>query len=271
MGKLLDFLYRNRITVYFLALQVICVILIFSFNSYYSSSFFNTSNAVSGSILSLSENSSDYTDLRTINKRLAEENAYLRKQLAEAIRNKSNIDLKKASYEVATGKIVNKTFRLSRNFLTLNIGENDGVNVGMGVVGDKGVVGRVHSVSKNYSTVASILNVSTLISSQVKRTGTLCTAQWLDKDFTTTSIRYIPRHTSLIVGDTIITSGYNSVYPPGVIIGVVKEVELKDESPFYEATAALTIDFPSLEYAYVIKNGSKTEIDSLELITVEQL
>lgn len=271
MRSLLDFLYRNRVNAYFLALQCLCFALIFTSNNFYSASLFNSSNRVSGSINSLSENLGDFVELRETNKNLAAQNASLRKQLADLVRNRSNIDSIEVSYQVLPAKVINKTYRRSRNFLTLNIGKEKGISEGMGVISSDGIVGKVHAVSSQYSAVSSILNPSILTSCRVRRSGTLCTAQWEDQDFQNISIKYIPRHIQLLEGDTIETSGYNSVFPEGVMVGVVEEISLREESPFYDVKAKLAVDITSLEYVHVIINPNKAEIDSLQLITIQDL
>ena len=271
MRSLLDFLYRNRVIAYFGALQLLCFILILNTNSFYGSSFFNSSNRISGSINAFSENIGDFVQLRETNRLLAEQNANLRRQMADMVRNRSNVDSIEVKYEILPAKVINKSYRRSRNFLTLNIGEEDGIKPGMGVISSDGIVGRVHAVSKKYSAVSSILNPSILTSCRVKRLGTLCTAQWEEQDFRTISIKYIPRHIALEKGDTIETSGYNYVFPEGVIVGVVDAIELRNESPFYDVKATLSVDITSLEYTHVVINPNKDEIDSLEYVTTLEL
>jgi rod shape-determining protein MreC len=65
-------------------------------------------------------------------------------------------------------------------------------------------------------------------------------------------------------GDTIVTSGYNAVFPEGVIIGVVNQFELKEEALFYDARVKLSQDFSQLNYVDVIKSVLKVEKDSVE-------
>jgi rod shape-determining protein MreC len=75
---------------------------------------------------------------------------------------------------------------------------------------------------------------------------------------------YLPRHVQPIKGDTVVTSGYNAVYPEGLLVGTVEKVSLKDEALFYDITLKLSQDFRSLTYLAVIKSNLKVEIDSLE-------
>lgn len=273
MKDLLDFIYDNRILGFFLLLQIICIWLITSSNRFYNAAYFNTSNAISGSISSFSENSANYFDLREKNKRLANENAQLRELIAQSNfgRISHEEELDNAEFKAVSGKIINKTFRRSVNFLTLAAGAKDGIAPGMGVVTGNGIVGRVQSVSEDFCTVTSILHPSVMVSSEVKKNNVLCTSQWEVMDYQRINIKYIPRHTDLIKGDTIVTSGYNSVFPTDIMVGIVDSVYLSNESPFYWATAKLSVDFATLDYAYVLFNDAHEEIIELEKTTVEEL
>lgn len=271
MNSLFNFLYKYRVSAVFFVLQILCLLMIVSTNRFYSASFFNTSNFLSGSINQFSQNSTNYFELDEINDQLARENAQLRQMLADLNYLRSILPLTAANFEAVPGKVINKTYLRSANFLTLALGENQGIEQGMGVVGENGVVGRVKSVSKNFTTVVSVLNPRMMISSQVKRTGTLCRVQWETNDPLIINVKDIPRHIPLFEGDTIETSSYNGVFPPGVLIGVIDQLELTQESPFYNATARLSVDFSSLNYAHVIINKTIAEKDSIENIILEEL
>jgi rod shape-determining protein MreC len=134
----------------------------------------------------------------------------------------------------------------------------------MAVVSAQGIVGKVKSVSDNFSVVTSLLNIDVLTSVQLKRTSHFATARWngLNPDYL--ELLYLPRHVQPIKGDTVVTSGYNAVYPEGLMVGIVDDVKLKDEALFYDITLKLSQDFRTLTYLAVIKSNLKPEIDSLE-------
>ena len=78
----------------------------------------------------------------------------------------------------------------------------------------------------------------------------------------------VPRHVNPVVGDTVITSGYNAVFPPGILVGIVKEVKLKEEALFYDIKVELTQDFRRLAFVDIVKSRLKNELDSLETRTI---
>ena len=169
-------------------------------------------------------------------------------------------------FEVIGAKVINNTYDRNMNFLTIEAGKQDSLDAGMGVISAFGVVGQINSVSKNFATVYSLLHPNLLVSSKVKRTNTKCTVQWDQSDYAHASLKYIPRHIKLKVGDSIVTSGFNSVFPESVSIGVIEEFELDEHTTFYDAKVRLSTDFTSLYHVFVIKDLLKKEKDSLEQI-----
>jgi len=92
----------------------------------------------------------------------------------------------------------------------------------------------------------------------------LCTAHWSGQNPTEISLEYVPRHIKVKEGMEVVSSGYDSIFPQGVQIGTVKSVEIDEEATFYNIEVALSADFYSLDYVYVIGNKLKQEKDSLE-------
>jgi len=73
-----------------------------------------------------------------------------------------------------------------------------------------------------------------------------------------------------MVGDTVVTSGYNSIYPDGLMVGTIDKVELKDEALFYNLRVKLSQDFRKLSYVAIVKSNLKEEQDELEQLIDEK-
>ena len=116
-------------------------------------------------------------------------------------------------YNYLAAKAINNSTHLNHNFITINKGSKHGITPDMGVINSKGVVGKVMSVSKNFATVASLLNIDMNVSAIIKRDNTFGTVHWNGKDQETIQLLYVPRHMQLSKGDTIVTSGYNALVP----------------------------------------------------------
>jgi rod shape-determining protein MreC len=276
MGRLFQFFYTYRSFFTFLGFEVICISLVIQNNQYQSSKYFNTSNEVAATIISTSSNVKEYFGLSELNSGLAAENARLREIVVQQqkllLENRlSKIDSTKLkSFTYTSAKVVNNSVSLSKNYITINKGSDDGVAPGMAVISGKGIVGTVKTVSRHFSVVISILNVNEQVSSLLKSENYLSTSQWDGIDPQFVDLKYVPRHVKLHTGDTIVTSGYNAVFPEGILVGVVTEFDLKKEALFYDVRVKLAQDFAQLSYVDVIKSVLKVEKDSIENLTIKK-
>jgi len=269
MRRLFQFIYQYRAFFIFLLLEVLSGWLVVNHNDYISASYFNSSSAFAGNVYENKQAVQDYFQLAKVNKNLVEENERLRNRLAvDSVKVDSvsiNIPFElSGQYEFITGKVVNNSVHRFRNYFTLDKGTKDGIEEGMGVINPNGVVGKIKSVSTNFSTAYSALHSSLLISVLIDETETLCTANWSGKDPTEISLEYVPRHIKVQEGMQVVSSGYDAIFPQGVKIGTVKNVTIDEEATFYNIEVALSADFFSLDYVYVIGNKLKQEKDSLE-------
>lgn len=247
-----------------MVLEILSIWLLIVYNRRYNASFLNSSNELAASIFQVSNNVSGYFQLAEINEKLVNENEKLLQQLTLLKQKPLSYKDTIGRFSITRANVINSTFSRSINYITISAGERDSIEPGMGVISSSGVVGQVKSVSKNFATVYSLLHPNLLVSSLIKRTNTKATVQWDQEDYDKASLKYIPRHISIKKGDTIVTSGFNSVFPENILIGVIEEFELSEEMTFYEAKIKLATDFTSLKNLYVINDLLKNEKDSLQ-------
>lgn len=133
-----------------------------------------------------------------------------------------------------------------KNFITINKGAADGITPGMAAISDAGAVEKVKSVSEHFAVLISLLNVDEQVSSVIKRTNQFGTVRWDGLDMRYSNLLFIPRHANPLVGDSVVTSGYNAVFPEGILVGVIREVNLKEETPFWDVKLELAQDFGRL-------------------------
>ena len=300
MRNLFLFLFRFRGALVFGLLEIASLYLFVTNNSYQRAAFFNSANAYAGVVLARRTQISDYFHLAEMNQQLAAENAGLRQQLYPADSANREADsvaippartdslhrvryLKPAarpdtlllaqqrlaardpSYPLIPARVINNALYNVDNFLTLNVGSANGVKPGLGVVAAGGVVGRVKVVSEHYATVTSLLHSKTSIASKIKRDGTFGTIKWLGDDPTHAMLDNVLRETKLVKGDTIVTSGYNAVFPEGVFIGTVDGFVKEPDKNFWTIRVRLGINFANLTYVYVVTSRPKVERDTLEV------
>jgi rod shape-determining protein MreC len=275
MERLFIFIYQYRAFFTFLTLELLCAWLIIENNRYQGAQFFNSSNGFVASVNNFSQGVREYFSLRDINNTLAAENAYLRQRL-EAKNQAAHLGgtvtdsavIKR--FDFVSARIVNNSVDRFTNFMTINKGSDDGVQKNMAVISSLGAVGKIKAVSDHYAVVMSLLNIDMMVSASIKRTGHFGTIQWDGRDPEIVNLKFIPPHVKPVKGDTIVTSGYNAIFPEGIVIGVIDEVKLADAALFYELDVKLMQDFRKLSFVTVVKSQLKQEQDSLEQVVTPQ-
>jgi rod shape-determining protein MreC len=169
-----------------------------------------------------------------------------------------------ATYRYSVAKVLKNDIRYDENYITLDKGSKDGVKKDMGVMTAGGIVGRVVSVSGNYSLVKSLLHVENQIAVQLKKNNEQGSLRWTGQEVTKAELRYIPKHIKMTVGDTIETSGFNLIYPQGCLVGKVVEKKFDKHNNFYTAQVELFTDFSSLDYVYLVEWLDKEELKTLQ-------
>ena len=278
MRNLFAFIYRFRAFLLFVILEVLCIFLIVRYNSYQGAAFFNSASTYIGRVLEYQSNVTDYFRLASVNADLAEENARLKQEVMRyrtVTLSDSTSGLDTTYYEaVDTSKVfpymlhasqvINNSVRRTNNYLTLASGSKDGIKPGMGVISLDGVVGRIKTVSPDYATVTSLLHSQMLVSAKLKDTDTFGTIKWEGGNYRITKLDYIPLHVKLEVGDTVVTSGFNTVFPEGIMIGTVASVEKEQDNSFFTIDVKLAVDFAQLSYVYVVEDPMKDQREQLE-------
>jgi len=177
---------------------------------------------------------------------------------------------RQATRPLVPARVINNSLREVDNYLTLNVGSTDGVQPDRGVISAGGVVGKVQAVSQHYARVTSVLHSKLQIAAQIKRDGTICSVKWPEgMDFAHALVDQVQRQTRVLRGDTIVTSGYNAVFPAGVFIGTVESVATEPNKDFLTVKLRLGVDFSRLTYVYVVPAPPSIERDSLEQHTSE--
>lgn len=275
MGRVFLFIYQYRAFFTFLLLELFCTWLIVLNNQYQGASFFNSANTFVASVNGVSQNTKEYFSLRETNSWLANENTLLREKLeqynqatlqADTIGPADSSVIKR--FDFISAKVVNNSIDLQTNFITINRGSTDGIEAGMAVINDLGVVGKVKITSKHFSVITSLLNVDIMISARMKRTGYFGTVQWgggSDPDPDHVKLKYIPLHVKPMVGDTIVTSGYSGVFPEAIMIGTIAKINPGQETSFHDLDVKLSQDFRKLSFATVIRSNLINELDSLKM------
>ena len=254
-----------------------CMLLVDN-NVYQQSVYLTSANAVTGGVFSVWSQVTGYFHLKTINESLQATNAdlqnqvlNLKSQLAEMkVLSDDSLfnptDKERFGYVSAT--VINNNTRHPKNFFTINRGRLDGVEPGMGVVDQNGIVGIVNVSGKHMSRVISLLNETQRFSVKLKDTDFIGSMAWKGGDAAVGYVEEVPRHAIYHIGDTIVTSGYSTTFPEGIPVGTVMNRVRSQDDSFFTLKIKLSSDFRALSTVRVIKDIYKSEIDSLATFDV---
>ncbi len=271
MKNLLNFLYKNNFFFVFLFLEIICFFMMVKNNGYQGSSILNSSNKISAKIYEVEASTKEYLLLKDENERLAKMNTFLLNRIKlgySAIPLKSykkNDTLYKQEYEFMSGKVINSSVNKRNNYLTLNVGEAQGITQDMAVVTSDGIIGIVKDVSENFSSAMSILHKDVRVNCQLKKDGTYGPLIWDGLDYRFSNLTDIPTHAKIKKGDTVITSSLSGIFPEGIMVGTVENYEQRPNESFYTVKVKLSADLKKVNHVSIIKYNYKTERDSLEI------
>ena len=273
MNSIIQFFIRTRDFFVFLILFLSALGLIFNSNYYSQSAYLNSANAISGKLYAFSNHWSQYFNLRIQNEQLSEENKTLRSQLLQlqqALRavplpdSLSVIEADSVRYSVFKANIIKNSFRLQKNYLTIDKGEKDGVRQDMGVLSPQGVVGIIENTSGRYATVQSLLNIQSALNAMVKRTYHFGSLRWDAKNLNIVQLLEVPNIAPIQLGDTIVTGGMSNIFPKGIPIGKIVHYEKSKFDNTYLIDVKLFADMSNLEYVYIIEDKGKGVVQSLE-------
>lgn len=166
-------------------------------------------------------------------------------------------------YNYVAASVINNNTRHPKNFFTINKGTIDGIESGMGVMDQSGIVGIVNVAGPHMARVISLLNETQHFSVKIKNTTFIGSLNWKGNDPTIAYLEEIPRHAKYQIGDTVVTSGYSTTFPEGIPIGTIMHRVRSHDDSFFTFKIKLLPDFNSLSTVRVIKDIYKHEIDSL--------
>ena len=138
--------------------------------------------------------------------------------------------------------------------ILLSKGTTSGINIDNVVVTDKGLVGCVTEVGPTWSKVTTVLDVSASVGCMLSRSGDTAMAEG-DAELAQNgecSMNYISKDATVVVGDSVETSGIGSVYPAGIFIGKISGITPDLQGLYNKATIKTAVDFNALKEVMVI-------------------
>lgn len=272
MHNLTEFLAKHNHWFVFLVLEVVSMVLLFRYNSYQGSVWFSSANAVTGKVYEWDSAVESFFSLSGVNSQLTQRNAFLEQQvrmlddsIARLTRSQDTAVTRLSSMVPFQGcrlipaKVVANMVNRYDNLITIDKGSADGVKRDMGVVCGMGVVGIVYLVSEHYSIVIPALNSHSNISCTIQRRGYFGYLRWRGGSSQLAYLEDVPRHAHFKLGDNVVTSGYSSVFPPGVMVGKVLHVFNSADGLSYRVQVKLSTDFARLRDVCLVDDSALQE------------
>ena len=275
MNNLFDFIFRYICWFVFIICEIISLVLLFTYNNYQGSIWMSSANAVSGKVYEVNAGVEQYFSLTDINEQLSKRNLYLEQRVQDlssqiAAKTGDSALMKLESYELMkkysfiSAKVVSNSIDKRDNLITIDKGETDGVRKDMGVACGYGVVGIVFMTGRHYSVVMPILNSNSSISCTINNRGYFGYLHWTGGNSRIAFMDEVPRHAHFKLYDKVVTSGYSSVFPPGIEIGKIIHVYNSSDGLSYRCMVELSTNFSKLRDVSVIDNAQmKERIDIL--------
>ena len=270
MRNLIAFLKRFQIFLVFAILQVVALSLYFSFFFYPRSQYLTTASTVNAKIWEARNSVTKQLNLNHTNQELQKSNASLMERLPRSFIRLDNSTVKiddtvyRQQYEYIPADVINSTVEKRNNYFTIKAGTIHGVERGLGVISDNGVVGVVHRCSEHYSIVKSVLTENINISVVVDGMGLYGLLKWDGVDPRRGSVSGISNDLEIKKWTKIITREGTGIFPKGIMVGKVEKLKSVEGEAFWDVSILFSEDYRKLQKVYVVKNILSEEQQKLE-------
>lgn len=280
MHNLIEFIKKHFHWLVFLILESVSMVMLFRFNDYQASVWFTSANDLAARVNQKYSDIMAYINLGDVNKDLTMRNVMLQRQVSELRdalaymgADSAIIDEKQRNalegYDIIPATVTSNTITKANNYIVIDKGEADGVRSEMGVVGGGGIVGIVYLTGKHYSLVIPILNSKSSISCRIRGHNFFGYLSWNGSHPLVAYLNDVPRYARFKVGDYVETSGYSSVFPPGLFVGKILSIEDSRDGMSFSVKVNLATEFAKLRDVCVVSNRDKAEIDTLRIHAAE--
>ena len=212
----------------------------------------------------ISGNEQELSNIETLkneNQNLRNENEKLQEQLREleilksennTLKEYVNLKEKYSDYTTVPAYVIQRSISNYEKIIVINVGSNDGIEINMPVISESGLVGHVISVTNSTAKIQTIIDTSSNVSANISNVQD---SVILKGNLNSTDIlkaTYITADSTILQGDSVVTSGLGGIYPKGILIGTVKSIiNTKNEANRY-AEIEVATDFSRLETVLVI-------------------
>ena len=276
MRNIFLFIRRYFNLIVFLVLQGLSIYLMIHYSKYHNAAFGNLSNQVTGKVNAQYSRIDNYFHLKRINDSLVKANEALynklkidfelpdtvTKKMIDSIRVDSILQYRKFTY--LSARVVSNSISTQNNYIVLSRGRSQQLHEGMGVVDPaNAVVGIITEVTDDYAVVMSLLHKDSHLSGKLLKGGETGTLSWDGKEPNMVTLTNIPKSAKVAKGDTIITSGFSTTFPKGMMIGTVNEIFAEKSTSNFRIKFLTAANFYNLQYVYAIENAQQEPVNKI--------
>ena len=276
MRNIFLFIRRYFNLIVFLVLQGLSIYLMIHYSRYHHAAFGNLSNQVTGKVNAQYSRIDNYFHLKRINDSLVKANEALynklkidfelpdtvTKKMIDSIRVDSILQYRKFTY--LSARVVSNSISTQNNYIVLSRGRSQQLHEGMGVVDPaNAVVGIITEVTDDYAVVMSLLHKDSHLSGKLLKGGETGTLSWDGKEPNMVTLTNIPKSAKVAKGDTIITSGFSTTFPKGMMIGTVNEIFAEKSTSNFRIKFRTAANFYNLQYVYAIENAQQEPVNKI--------
>ncbi len=208
-------------------------------------------------------------ELREQNIKLTLENSLLKRSYIENRILREKLGFKERQpHQFIAATVVSWGLYQFTKVIQIDVGSAEGIKKNLPVLTNNGLVGKILVAGNQFSLVQVLGDVNFSVSAKVQRTQASGILSW-GAGFSW-KLENIVKSFSVIVGDTISTSGMSSVYPPDLPVGIVTSVSDTEPGMFKSIEVKPFVDFTRLQDVFVILNPPEEEFDLVEEVKQEK-
>lgn len=156
------------------------------------------------------------------------------------------------NYTELAANVVSRPASVWFRHIVIDRGSLDGVKLSMPVTTVTGIVGRVIEVGPNYSRVQLITDKHAGVGAMLQGSRTMGESHGVDNNGGRCELKNISGSSEVGIGEVVVTTGLDGIYPKGLVVGNVEQVESDPNGPWHKITVKPAAPVDRLEHVFVL-------------------
>ncbi len=273
MGALAIWLFRYRFFLWLIFLESIGAWITFSEQAYHRSRLNQWQIETAGSYQSMIHRATRFWRMDDENLRMNQELALLRQMISDSLGVEDSLQKTNTNETwsdttlrvdlIRSARVLYAGTNAQHNYLLLDKGSLDGIQPRMAVVQGHKIVGQVQAVSPRFARVIPLINTKLRTSALHTASQTTGSLVWTGVSTRYAELMDFPIHIPIKVGDSLVSSTYSSVYPPGLRLGRIDRIETVPGAITYKIRVMLSADYHRLDHVQVMRPTFQKEREEL--------